>query len=166
MLEILPFLQIEWPWHCERRCKDVPTDAGRNLIILAGDRMLAANCDLATNLQTGSKIWTGTGKDFRHNRKNPSKSILMASCTEINFDRNHFKDSESFDRKWFGFRALDCVNGTVMPRKYLPNKGANYTYINHLFLKHGLRHKLDEDVEKIPYETDITIYNKTKVMRA
>ena len=50
--------QIEWPWHCERHCKHVPTDASRNMIILAGDRMLAANCDLATNLKTGTKIWS------------------------------------------------------------------------------------------------------------
>ena len=87
----------------------------------------------------------------------------MASCTEIQLDSAHFLDSSSFDRRWFGFVARDCVNGTLMPRKHLPNKEANYTLIHQLFLDHGIKHKLDVDVEKIPYETDITIYNKTKV---
>ena len=87
----------------------------------------------------------------------------MASCTEIQVDRNHFEDSSSFDRRWFGFKALDCVNGTIMPRKHLPSTAANYTLIHQIFLRHGMANKLDVDIEKIPYETDITIYNKTKV---
>ena len=61
--------QIEWPWHCERHCKHVPTDASRNMIILAGDRMLAANCDLATNLKTGTRIWSKEQTPM-HNVKN------------------------------------------------------------------------------------------------
>ena len=88
----------------------------------------------------------------------------MASCTEIQVDRNHFEDSSSFDRRWFGFKALDCVNGTIMPRKHLPSTAANYTLIHQIFLRHGMANKLDVDIEKIPYETDITIYNKTKVI--
>ena len=137
--------------------------------------MLAANCDLATNLQTGTKIWTGKMDGLRHqhhyNRQNngghfSSDSILMASCTEIHVDENHFRDSSSFDRRWFGFKALDCVNGTLMPRARLPEVAANYTLINQLFIQYGEENKLDVDVEKIPYETDITIYNKTKVMNS
>ena len=50
-----------------------------------------------------------------------------------------------------------------MPRKHLPNTAANYTLIHQIFLRHGMANKLDVDIEKIPYETDITIYNKTKV---
>ena len=123
--------------------------------------MISANCDLATNLATGLKIWAG--KDLRHSKKNPSKSILMASCTELDLDRKHWQDSANFDRRWFGFKAYDCVNGTTMPRRLLPVKAANYTLIHHIFLRHGISNKLDVDVEKIPYETDITIYNKTKV---
>ena len=92
-----------------------------------------------------------------------AQGVLMASCTEIQVDRNHFEDSSSFDRRWFGFKALDCVNGTIMPRKHLQDIAANYTLIHQIFLRHGIANKLDVDVEKIPYETDITIYNKTKV---
>ena len=72
---------------------------------------------------------------------------------------------ETFDRRWFGFKALDCVNGTLMPRKMLPGKNANFTLINQLFLDFGIKNKLDVDVERIPFETDITIYNKTKVSK-
>ena len=50
-----------------------------------------------------------------------------------------------------------------MPRKHLPSTAANYTLIHQIFLRHGMANKLDVDIEKIPYETDITIYNKTKV---
>jgi len=169
--------KIEWPWHCERHCKHVPTDASRNMIILAGDRMLAANCDLATNLKTGTKIWSKEQtpmhnvKNLRHHHgknqdrlSSQAQGILMASCTEIQVDRNHFEDSSSFNRRWFGFKALDCVNGTIMPRKHLPSTAANYTLIHQIFLRHGMANKLDVDIEKIPYETDITIYNKTKVL--
>ena len=69
----------------------------------------------------------------------------------------------TLDRRWFGFLARDCVNGTLMPRKHLPSIAANYTLIHQIFLHHGITNKLDIDEEKIPYETDITIYNKTKV---
>lgn len=147
----------------------VPTDQNRNLILLAGDRMVAANCDFAANLHTSNTIWSpktgnaaaGQGGSGRH--RHHGNSVLMASCTEIQIEKNHFLDSSSFNRKWFGFVARDCVNGTLMPRKHLPAQGANYTLIHQLFLSHGMANKLDVDVEKIPYETDIIIYNKTKV---
>ena len=87
-LNLFVLLQIEWPWHCERRCKKVPTDLNRNLILLAGDRMVAANCDLAENANTGTAIWSGQKDLLRHHKK----AILMASCTEIYIDENHFAD--------------------------------------------------------------------------
>ena len=40
--------KIKWPWHCERRCRSVSTDVHRhNVLLLAGDRMVAANCKAA-----------------------------------------------------------------------------------------------------------------------
>ena len=73
------------------------------------------------------------------------------------------QDSHEFDRRWFEFLGRDCVNGTLMPRKHLPSLAANFTLIHQIFARHGISNKLDGDEEKIPYETDITIYNKTKV---
>ena len=52
-----------------------------------------------------------------------------------------------------------------MPRKHLPSIAANYTLIHQIFQHHGITNKLDTNEDKIPYETDITIYNKTKVKR-
>ncbi len=49
--------QVEWPWHCERRCQLLPTDTSRNVVILAGDRMVAASCETASNLVTGVHVW-------------------------------------------------------------------------------------------------------------
>ena len=100
-LNLFVLLQIEWPWHCERRCKKVPTDLNRNLILLAGDRMVAANCDLAENANTGTAIWSGQKDLLRHHKK----AILMASCTEIYIDENHFADryiSWKYDFDHFG----------------------------------------------------------------
>ena len=52
-----------------------------------------------------------------------------------------------------------------MPRKHLPSIAANYTLIHQIFQHHGITNKLDTNEDKIPYETDITIYNKTKVKK-
>ena len=88
---------------------------------------------------------------------------------KINFTKKNsliyyiFQDSHEFDRRWFEFLGRDCVNGTLMPRKHLPSLAANFTLIHQIFARHGISNKLDGDEEKIPYETDITIYNKTKV---
>jgi hypothetical protein len=124
--------------------------------------MLAANCDLASSLMTGNPIWRGNvaTESYRHHHKS---KVLMASCTEIQLDKVHFLDSKDFDKKWFGFVAKDCVNGTLMPQKHLPKIDANYTLIHEIFQQFGLANKMEVDVDKIPYETDITIYNKTKV---
>ena len=84
-------MQVEWPWNCERRCTHVPTDQSRNLIVLAGDRIIAASCDHAINYNSKSPIWKAQIKDpvLRHHKQ--SNSILMASCTEIHLDDDHFQ---------------------------------------------------------------------------
>ena len=95
---------MEWPWNCERRCTHVPTDQSRNLIVLAGDRIIAASCDHAINYNSKSAIWKAQIKDpvLRHHKQ--SNSILMASCTEIHLDDDHFQVCAflkilEFDRK-------------------------------------------------------------------
>lgn len=72
------FFQLIWPWHCERRCESLPTDLSRNVLLLAGDRMIAATCDSALNtgpVANGKVIWA----DPNNNRPD----VLMASCTDI-----------------------------------------------------------------------------------
>ena len=87
------------------------------------------------------------------------KKIVMASCTEIN--------STAWDKQYpevpIQIIAKDCVNGTLMPKeKFSSRIETNYTEVNRIFQEHGHRYKLDTDI-KIPFDTDIIIYDKTKV---
>ena len=88
--------------------------------------------------------------------------MLMASCTELTI-QNNLQPSTSIN-----INARDCINGTLMPRNTFElsrsDGKTNYTEINQLFVQQGHLHKLDGDgARKIPYDTDITIYSKTKV---
>lgn len=56
-----------------------------------------------------------------------------------------------------------------MPRVFLPQDSANYTMIHRIFQEQGHRFPLDashageKSLERIPFDTEITIYNRTKV---
>eukprot|EP00095_Tigriopus_kingsejongensis_P002661 maker-scaffold1023_size69924-snap-gene-0.12 protein:Tk02661 transcript:maker-scaffold1023_size69924-snap-gene-0.12-mRNA-1 annotation:"PREDICTED: hypothetical protein LOC100747979" len=154
--------QLIWPWHCERRCPSLLTDEKRNVILLSGDRMLSANCDIAVKAPTSitsdrEPIW----RDFQNDRN----AVLMASCTSLDLiqreDRERGEPSSAF------IRARDCVNGTLMPRQVIPRPRSNYTAIHRVFAELGDRFKLDQygsGQELIPFDTDIIIYNKTKAI--
>ena len=97
--------------------------------------------------------------NFEIKNGDPEK-IVMASCTEIN--------STSLDKQNpevpIQIIAKDCVNGTLMPKeKFSSRIETNYTEVNRVFQEQGYRYKLDTDEQKIPYDTDIIIYDKTKV---
>ena len=84
----------------------------------------------------------------------------MASCTEIN---STALDTRTPDVS-IQIIAKDCVNGTLMPkRKFASMIETNYTEVNRVFQEHGHHYKLDTNIKKIPYDTDIIIYDKTKV---
>ena len=76
----------------------------------------------------------------------------MASCTHLSDAKNGVID------------ASDCVNGTLMPRRLLP-VNANHTVIHGVFEREGLKYPLASkgDVSRIPFDSDIIIYNRTKV---
>ena len=75
----------------------MPTDSSRNLIVLAGDRYLAASCDRAINYATGTEIWNAQNDPvLRHHKQKQSNVILMTSCTEIQLDDDYFQDSHNF----------------------------------------------------------------------
>ena len=83
----------------------------------------------------------------------------MASCTEIN--------STAWNKQMphlpIQIIAKDCINGTLMPKeKFSSMIETNYTEVNRVFREDGHHYKLDTDI-KIPYDTDIIIYDKTKV---
>ena len=109
--------------------------------------MVAAKCESAkeaTDLQ--EDIWS-----FDEIPDN-SEIILMASCSQLNVQNATSQ-----------IALRDCVNGTLMPRKYLPKSEASYTEIHRVFRELGKHFPLDIRGEKIPFENDITIYNRTKV---
>ena len=84
----------------------------------------------------------------------------MASCTEIN---STALDTRNPDVP-IQIIAKDCVNGTLMPKQEFSSMmETNYTEVNRVFHEHGHRYMLDTDTKKIPYDTDIIIYHKTKV---
>ena len=62
----------------------------------------------------------------------------------------------------------DCVNGTLMPHSALPAESANYTVIHGVFQDEGWKHPMHQSAFRdhlvMPYDTDIIIYNKTKVI--
>ena len=149
--------QLMWPWHCERRCPSLSSGSDQNVILLAGDRMLSADCDIAHKMapislsnpsrrvkEDDSTLWS----DYAKNRN----SVLMASCTHLEIDGDEIM-------------ANDCVNGSLVPRVFL-EEWTNYTQIHRVFERHGASHRLDHrgrGRERIPFDTDITIYNRTKV---
>ena len=97
------------------------------------------------------------------------QNLVMASCTEISLpDEKSSSDSLWNQQISSGvpkqIHARDCINGTLMPKtKFSSPDFTNYTEVNHVFQEHGLNFKLDDDIKKIPHDTDITIYPKTKV---
>ena len=75
--------QVDWPWHCERRCEALETNSrDKNVLLLAGDRMVSASCEAAVDVATSETIWSSR----RHKRHH---GFLMASCTELENPSHH-----------------------------------------------------------------------------
>merc|ERR1712098_365982 len=81
-------------WQCERNCVDIPV-TDRNIISMAGDKILTSHCRVAVNSRTGEEIW---------NKDQHPDTILVTSCTTLDL----LSDSEVI-------RGADCVNGTLLP---------------------------------------------------
>ena len=88
----------------------------------------------------------------------------MASCTEISIPELEASSSGNQSPVPIQIIAKDCINGTLMPKtKFTSPAKTNYTEVNRIFQEEGHRYRLDDDIKKIPYDTDIIIYPKTKV---
>ena len=93
----------------------------------------------------------------------------MASCTEISLPDEKLSSDSLWNQQISSgvpkqIHARDCINGTLMPKaKFSSQDFTNYTEVNRVFQEHGLNFKLDDDIKKIPHDTEITIYPKTKV---
>jgi len=135
-------------WKCERKCVDITT-ANNNVVTMAGDHIVTANCRRAINTRTGDTVWEAADHDNR---------ILVSSCTGI------YNTTE-------GIGAEDCVNGSLIP-SHLFESSTNLTQLMATFHNEGWKYKLDQDdnvaglprVEKIPFDTDIMIYNRSALL--
>ena len=90
----------------------------------------------------------------------------MASCTEISIPELESSSSNAWHQPSVPIQiiAKDCINGTLIPKnKFTSPAKTNYTEVNRIFQEEGHRYRLDDDINKIPYDTDIIIYPKTKV---
>ena len=110
---VFSLLQLLWPWHCERRCDRASTSAPTNVLFLSGDRMLSARCDAAVRIPPRGQEEDDDGNDgeqryqevlWEAGENERDDTVLMASCTEMGGDAGE------------GFRARDCVNGSLIPR--------------------------------------------------
>ena len=97
------------------------------------------------------------------------QNLVMASCTEISLPDEKLSSDSLWNQQISSgvpkqIHARDCINGTLMPKtKFSSPDFTNYTEVNRVFQEHGLNFKLDDDIKKIPHDTEITIYPKTKV---
>jgi len=134
-------------WKCERACRGIPTDH-QNMITMAGDKIISANCRVATNSRTGEEIWDSS---------DTPNALLLSSCTTVEV----MSDGEMV-------RGSDCVNGTKIPEDFF-DQSTNFTHLMEVFHTEGWKHKLDMPDTKtglprgthIPFDKDIQIYNRT-----
>ena len=135
-------------WKCERRCLNIPTP-GKNVLLMAGDRMIMGNCRRAVDSSSGDTVWSA--EDYKDR-------ALLASCTTLNSETHANGIYEEV------ISATDCVNGTVLPKRIF-EKLDNHSTLQHGFLEIGPYHKLDNlGLGWIPYEEDIMIFNESRLM--
>lgn len=129
-------------WECERRCADIATP-GKNVIVMSGDRFVMANCRRAVDVTSGETMWTANEK---------LDTTLLVSCTVLGDNGTDY------------FRASDCINGTLLPAHHFGKEPTNLTMLQDTFARLGPDNKLDEAGERFPYEDDILIFNKSRLM--
>ena len=135
-------------WKCERRCIDIPTP-GKNVLLMAGDRMIMGNCRRAVDSSSGETVWSA---------ENHIGRSLLASCTNLHSFLHENGMSEEL------VSATDCVNGTLLPQSAF-EKLHNHSSLQKAFLSLGPYYKLDTlGMGWIPFEEDIMIFNKSRLM--
>lgn len=127
---------------CYRICFNIPT-RNKNVILLSGNRMFAAKCSAAYNMDTES----GNGTMVWDESKN---TTLIASCLEI--VNNSMGDYET----------SDCINGTTLPIDYTNGQldVINFTALTHF---HQNRSRTYPVPQIAPLESELTINNEIKL---
>ncbi len=144
-------------WSCERRCSGIPAGdadgAGVNVVLQSGDDVHSARCASAVNRKTGETIWRAQdhGTDL----------ILLAHCTDV--------DTVLDDGSPPTVSATDCVNGTIIPSSWLTGSETatttNLTTLQRvLHSPRGYLRRLDKHNSELPFEQDVTIFNRSRLM--
>lgn len=134
-------------WNCERRCSGIRT-RDKNTILIAGDNLLLANCKRALDSRTGDTVWTATD--------HPGYK-MMTSCTEISRDYDSGRSGYNDMQGW------DCVNGSLIKDEWLQDS-TNYSLLTSTFSEYGPHSRLDRNGANMPFEQDITIFNRSRLM--
>ena len=139
-------------WSCERRCLDIPT-SGKNVLLMAGDRMIMANCRRAVDSSSGETVWSADDHIHR---------ALLASCATLkSYSSGDEYTSGSSDEF---VEATDCINGTLLPTSIF-EKLNNHSALLKAYNALGPYHKLNANgLGWLPYEEDIMIFNKSRLM--
>jgi len=127
-------------WSCERRCRDLSL-SGQNFILHSGDRILLASCGRAVARQTGETVWAASPGDG---------DILYVTCTDYSVSGDLIS-------------AADCLNGTVLPGRELKPR-ANYTALVSAVNRLGYSHRLDGQNGLLPFEQDVTIFKRSRLL--
>ena len=112
----------------------------RNLVLLAGDRVVTAHCRYGEYSDMAQTVWD---TDYTHSH------VLLASCTELSLT-NH------------SILAMDCINGSALPASDLPQQ-TNLTGLQEIMLNKGYQNKLDPTNTTFPFDIDILIIEKAKL---
>ena len=141
--------QIPEPYDCQRVCDGIEIGGGgggggdvepRNLVLLAGDRVVTAHCRYGEYSDMAQTVWD---TDYTHSH------VLLASCTELSLT-NH------------SILAMDCINGSALPASDLPQQ-TNLTGLQEIMLNKGYQNKLDPTNTTFPFDIDILIIEKAKL---
>ena len=130
-------------WNCERRCSGIRT-RGKNTILIAGDDILLGKCERAVDSRTGYTVWRA---------EDHPGSKMMTSCTEV------ARGTVSFSE----MHAWDCVNGSLIKDHWL-QPSINYSLLTSTFYEYGPQSRLDYNGANMPFEQDITIFNRSRLM--
>lgn len=140
-------MEVLKPYSCERRCSDMTVhDPSRNVIIINGDRLHLANCQgLVLDQPTGELVW---------NPVSDPGEILFVSCTTLR--------SGSLQGR---ILASDCVNATLVQADHLKD---NFTLATLMAAwQHPTASRRLSPINtnrQVPLETELVIYNRSKLL--
>ena len=114
----------------------------RNVVLLAGDRIVTAQCRQGNYLNMEQTVWD---TDYTNDH------ILFTSCTSIQVNESQRS-----------IIAYDCINGSAFSRNEVPPM-SNLTDLQEFMAIYGYQNKLDPTNTTFPFDLDIVILQSAKL---